>query len=279
MLKLSKSKHNKIKEKKIRKMQTDEKITALGVGKKGCQIVENMLEKIDGVKFADMCFQEDNVLTLFNAPLKFNIENNDDCKKIINENFNDAEIFFVIGDSLLVLSVAKAAKEAGKFIIGITTASNEELRAEFKQISDALISFNEVISSDEQIKLSQNVVESIADLLTKSGFVNLEIEDIKAILQNTGTAFLVTGTAEGENRAKTAALQAIGMCSKLKNAKRILLNVTTGSEISLSEIANVAEILEENASPDAMVIWGHIIDKNIKGSMKITFIAGMDDKI
>ena len=107
MLKLSKSKHNKIKEKKIRKMQTNEKITALGVGKKGCQIVENMLGKIDGVKFADMCFQED--VALFNAPLKFNIDNNDDCKKIINENFNDAEIFFVIGDSLLVLSVAKSS--------------------------------------------------------------------------------------------------------------------------------------------------------------------------
>ena len=268
MLKLSKSKHNKIKEKKIRKMQTNEKITALGVGKKGCQIVENMLGKIDGVKFADMCFQED--VALFNAPLKFNIDNNDDCKKIINENFNDAEIFFVIGDSLLVLSVAK--------IIGITTASNEEFRAEFKQISDALISFNEVISSDEQIKLSQNVVESIADLLTKSGFVNIEIEDIKAILQNTGTAFLGAGIAEGENRAKTATLQAIGMCSKLKNAKRILLNVTTSSEIVLSEMANAAE-LEENASPDAMVIWGHIIDENLKGNMKITFIAGMDDKI
>ena len=277
MLKLSKSKHNKIKEKKIRKMQTNEKITALGVGKKGCQIVENMLGKIDGVKFADMCFQED--VALFNAPLKFNIDNNDDCKKIINENFNDAEIFFVIGDSLLVLSVAKAAKETGKFIIGITTASNEEFRAEFKQISDALISFNEVISSDEQIKLSQNIVESIADLLTKSGFVNLEIEDIKAILQNTGTAFLGIGIAEGENRAKTAALQAIGMCGKLKNAKRILLNVTTGSEISLNEMANAAELLEENASPDAMVIWGHIINENLKDSMKITFIAGMDDKI
>ena len=256
-------------------MQTDGKITALGVGKKGCQIVENMLGKIDGVKFADMCFH----LALLNAPSKFYVENNDDCKKIINENFNDAEIIFVIGDSFLALSVAKAAKEAGKLTIGITTASNEELRAEFKQASDALISFNEVISSDEQIKLSQNVVESIADLLTKSGFVNLEFEDIKAILQNTGTAFLGTGIAEGENRAKIAALQAIGMCSKLKNAKRILLNITTGNEIVLTEMAKAAEILEENASPDAMVIWGHIIDENLKDNMKFTFIAGMDDKI
>ena len=260
-------------------MQTDRKITALGVGKKGCQIVENMLGKIDGVKFADMCFQEDDVLALFNAPSKFNVENNDECKKIINENFNDAETIFVIGDSLLAPSVAKAAKESGKFTIGITTTSNEELRAEFKQASDALISFNEVVSSDEQIKFSQNVVESIADLLTKSGFVNLEFEDIKAILQDTGTAFLGTGIAEGKNRAKTAALQAIGMCSKLKNAKRILLNITTGSEIFLTEMAKAAEILEENASPDAMVIWGHIIDENLKDSMRFTFIAGMGDKI
>ena len=262
-------------------MQTNEKIVALGVGRKGCQIVEQMLRKIEGVKFADVRFQaEDDVLNLFNAPLKFNLENDGDCKKIIDDNFQDADLIFVIGDSPLVPSVARAVKEASKLTIGITTSNNENLRTEFKQASDALISFNEVVCSEEQIKLSQNVLESIVDLLTKSGFVNLDFEDMKAILQNTGTAFLGTGSAEGDNRAKVAALQAINMCGEeIKKAKRILLNITTGSEVSLSEMANVAEILEENTSPDTAVIWGHVIDENFDNSVKVTFIAGIDDKV
>ena len=53
---------------------------------------------------------------------------------------------------------------------------------------------------------------------------------------------------------------------------------TTDSEIFLSEMANAAKILEENASPDAMVIWGHIIDDEMGNDVQVTFIAGMDDK-
>jgi len=261
-------------------MQTSEKIVALGVGRKGCQIVEQMLGKIDGVEFANVRFQaEDDVLNLFNVPLKFNLEKDDDCNKIIDENFQDADLIFVIGDSPLVSSVVKAAKEAGKLTIGITTSNNENLRAEFKQASDALISFNEVLFSEEQIKLSQNVVESIVNLITKSGFINLDFEDIKAILQNTGTAFLGTSSAEGDNRAKIAALQAVSMCGELKNVKRILLNITTGSEISLSEMADAAGIIQEKANPDMQSIWGHVIDENLENNVKVTFIAGMCDKV
>lgn len=99
-------------------MQTNEKIVALGVGRKGCQIVEHMLGKIDGVKFANVRFQaEDDILNLFNIPLKLNLEKDDDYNKIIDENFQDADLIFVIGDSPLVSSVAKAAKEAGKLTI------------------------------------------------------------------------------------------------------------------------------------------------------------------
>ena len=261
-------------------MQPNEKIVALGVGRKGCQIVEHMLGKIDGVNFANVRFQaEDDVLNLFNAPLKFNLENDNDCKKIIDDNFQDADLIFVIGDSPLVPSVAKAAKETGKLTIGITTSNNEDLRGEFKQTSDALISFNEVLSSEKQIKLSQNVVESIVNLITKSGFVNLDFEDIKAILHDIGTAFLGTGIAEGENRAKIAALQAVSMCGELKNAKNILLNITTSSEVSLTEMADAAAIIQEEANPDIQSIWGHIIDDKMSDNLQVTFIAGMDDKV
>ena len=261
-------------------MQTNEKIVALGVGRKGCQVVGQMLGKVEGVEFADVRFQASyKIMMLGKTPLAFNVLNLDECKEIIDENFLNSDLIFVIGDSPLTLDMAKAVKEADKLMIVIALTLNEELKATLKEVSDALISFDENISWDEQIKLSQNVVKTIANLITKSGFVNLDFEDIKAILQDTGTAFFGKGHAEGENRAKIAALQAVNMCGEeIKHAKRILLNITTGSEVSLSEMSDAAKIIEEVCAPDAQIIWGHIIDDEMGDDVKVTFIAGMDDK-
>lgn len=69
-------------------MQTNEKIVALGVGKKGCQVVEQMLGKIEDIEFADVRFQaSDEILDLFNAPLKFSLKNPDECKKSLTKIF------------------------------------------------------------------------------------------------------------------------------------------------------------------------------------------------
>lgn len=238
-------------------MQTNEKIVALGVGGKGCQVVEQMPGKIEGVEFAG-------------------VNDADECKKIIDENFLNSDVIFVIGDSPLISDMAKAAKEAGKLTIGIALTNNEELNAAFKEASDALISFDENISWNEQIKRSQNIVETIADLITKSGFVNLDFDDIKAILQDTGTALFGTGHAEGDDRAKLAALQAVNMCGEVRNAKRVLINITTGSEVGLGEMSDAAGIIEEVCAPEAQVIWGHVIDDEMGNDFQVAFIAGID---
>lgn len=101
-------------------MQTNEKIVALGAGRKGCQVVEQMLGKIEGVEFA-------------------NVNDADECKAIIDENFLNSDVTFVIGDSPLAPDMAKAAKEKGKLTIGIALTNSEELKAKFKEVSDALI--------------------------------------------------------------------------------------------------------------------------------------------
>lgn len=239
-------------------MQTNEKIVALGVGRKGCQIVEQMPGKIEGVEFVS-------------------VNDADECKEIIDENFLNSDIIFVIGDSPLISDMAKATKEAGTLTVGISLTNNGELNAAFKESSDAFISFDENISWNEQIKRSQNIVETIADLITKSGFVNLDFDDIKAILQDTGTALFRTGHAEGDDRAKLAALQAVNMCGEVRNAKRVLINITTGSEVGLGEMSDAAGIIEEVCAPEAQVIWGHVIDDEMGNDFQVAFIAGMDN--
>lgn len=76
-----------------------------------------------------------------------------------------------------------------------------------------------------------------------------------------------------------AALQALNMYGpeEIHQAKRVLLNITTGSEVSLSEMSNVAGIFEEISS-EVQIIWGHVIDDEMVGDLQVAFIAGMDDK-
>ena len=262
-------------------MQMNERIVALGVGERGYMFVGQMLGDVEGVVFADVKFQasyEDMMPILDRAPLTFNLLENvvDEFKEIIDEYFVNSDLIFVIGDSPLSPEVAKVAREAGKLTIGIALTFDEELKSAFKEASDVLISFDKDMA--EKVVETQKVVESMVNLITKSGFVNLDFEDIKAILQDTGTAFYGIGNAKGDNRAKIAAMRSLNMCGGLNNAKRIVLNITTGREVSLSEMSDVAEIIEIACDSNAQVIWGHVIDDEMGDDLQVTFIAGMNDK-
>ncbi len=122
----------------------------------------------------------------------------------------------------------------------------------------------------------RQAVQGVTDLITKSGFVNLDFADIKAILTNAGMAIMGMGEGEGENRAETAARNAIAsplMSVPLEGATGILMNVTTGTEITLREMYDAAKIIEETADQDAQVIWGHVIDESLGEKVHVTLIA------
>ncbi len=257
---------------------TNKAIVVLGVGVRGCLPVKYELDsQINGVECAYMSFQnelDNSGLDLSNDSLKFNVQSVNDCKKIIDENFKHTNIIFVVGYGPLTPCVAKAAKDSGILTIGISLSYYEELKAMLKDASDALISL------ETRMSFIKDVVESVANLITKSGygFINIEIDDVKNILQDVGTAFIGTGRAKGDNRTKIATLQAVNMCGEVKNAKRVLLNVTAGCEVLLAEISEAAKIIDEVATSDAQIVWGHIIDENMGNEVQVTFIAGMDDK-
>ena len=122
----------------------------------------------------------------------------------------------------------------------------------------------------------RQAVQGVTDLITKSGFVNLDFADIKAILTGAGTAIMGMGEGEGEDRAKKAAQNAIDsplMTMPVTGATGILLNVTTGTEITLQEMTDAAHIIEEKADPDAQVIWGHVFDDSLGERVHVTLIA------
>ncbi len=132
----------------------------------------------------------------------------------------------------------------------------------------------------EAFKVADDVlrqgVQGISDLITIPGLVNLDFADVRTIMQDKGLAHMGVGKASGESRAADAAKQAISsplLETSIVGATGVLLNVTGGSDLGLLEINEAAEIVQEAADMDANIIFGAVIDENIKDEIRITVIA------
>jgi len=195
--------------------------------------------------------------------------------------------------------IAEAARDMGILVVGVVTkpfafemgkrmrTAEEGIEHLKKNVDALLIVENEKLMDNAQKmkivdaykkvdEVLRQAVQGVTDLITKSGFVNLDFADIKAILTGAGTAIMGMGEGEGEDRAKKAAQNAIEsplMTVPVAGAKGILLNVTTGTEITLGEMSDAAKIIEETADPDAQVIWGHVIDETLGEKVHVTLIA------
>ena len=126
-------------------------------------------------------------------------------------------------------------------------------------------------------------VQGISDLIAIPGLINLDFADVKAIMQETGTALMGVGTASGENSAVEAAKAAIYsplLETSIEGAKGVLINITCGSNLSLFEINEAADTVAEAADPDANIIFGAVIDESFKDQSRVTVIAtGFDKKV
>ncbi|RLT24037.1 MAG: cell division protein FtsZ, partial [Chloroflexi bacterium] len=120
-------------------------------------------------------------------------------------------------------------------------------------------------------------IQGVADLITKTGVVNVDFADVKTILANSGEALMSIGTGAGENRiqqAIEAAMSSPLLDVEIRGAKRILLNITSNENIKLTEISEAANTIEAIVDPDANIIWGSVIDPNFPADqVKITLVA------
>ncbi|NMM65606.1 cell division protein FtsZ [Clostridium sp. P21] len=119
-------------------------------------------------------------------------------------------------------------------------------------------------------------VQGISDLITIPGLVNLDFADVRTIMIDKGLAHMGVGRGTGDNRAQEAAKQAISsplLETSIVGATGVLLNITGGADLGLLEINEAAEIVQEAADPDANIIFGAVIDENIKDEIRITVIA------
>ena len=199
--------------------------------------------------------------------------------------------------------VARAAKEVGALAVAIVTkpmslefkddlaeAGIKELRSEV----DSLITIpnqklSEVFGGDctmlEAFGHANDVllgaVRGIADIITQTGYINVDFNDVRTVMAEQGVAMMGTGVASGPSRAKDAAAQAVGSPLlediNLQNAKGVLVNIT-GKGIKVGEIEDVLRQVSEFASDGAQIIHGAVEDKDMEGDIKVTIIAtGLSD--
>ncbi|HKC76417.1 MAG TPA: cell division protein FtsZ [Chloroflexota bacterium] len=118
-------------------------------------------------------------------------------------------------------------------------------------------------------------IQGIADTITVPGLVNLDFADVKSVMSDAGSALMAIGRASGDNRAAEAARAAVSsplLDVSIEGAKGVLFNVT-GSDYTIFEVNEAAQIIQEAADPDANIIFGAVIDETMQGDLQITVIA------
>ena len=135
-------------------------------------------------------------------------------------------------------------------------------------------------SMQEAFKLTDNVlkqgIQSITDLLTTVGDINLDFADVKTIFQYKGKAYMGLGRASGDNRVAEAVKQAIDNPIteyKIDNAKGVIFNVTGGKSLGLNEINNAIKIINDRIDTNANIMFGTVTNEELKDEVKVTVIA------
>ena len=158
----------------------------------------------------------------------------------------------------------------------LITIPNDKLLSVIDQKTSLLDAFSVV---DDVLR---QAVQGISDLVVTPGIVNVDFADVKAIMENAGSALMGIGRAIGEDRAIEAAKAAISsplLEISIDGAKGVLFNVSGGSDLAMSEINEAAKVIVESVDPEARVIFGAVVDDKLKkGEIKITVIAtGFDE--
>ncbi|WP_039041862.1 cell division protein FtsZ [Sporosarcina sp. ZBG7A] len=196
--------------------------------------------------------------------------------------------------------IAQIAKDLGALTVGVVTRPfTFEGRKRSTQAIGGITAMKEsvdtliVIPNDKLLEIvdkntpmleafreADNVlrqgVQGISDLIAVPGLINLDFADVKTIMSNKGSALMGIGMSTGENRASEAAKKAISsplLETSIDGAKGVLMNITGGSNLSLFEVQEAADIVASASDEDVNMIFGSVINDDLKDEIIVTVIA------
>jgi cell division protein FtsZ len=197
--------------------------------------------------------------------------------------------------------IARAARELGILTVAIVTlpfafegrrrtAQGMEGLSELKRNVDTII----IVSNDKLRQIYGNLsisdafaqadnilttaAKGIAEIITVPGYVNVDFEDVNTVMRESGVAIMGTASAEGDDRAKRAVDEALHSPlledNDIRGAQHILLNITSGSrEVTMDEIFEITEFVQEEAGHGTDLIWGNCYDETLGDALSVTVIA------
>ncbi len=162
-------------------------------------------------------------------------------------------------------------KELSEYVDSLITIPNNKL----------LSVLGKNISLLNAFKAANNVllgaVQGIADLITRPGLINVDFADVRTVMSEMGMAMMGTGSSSGENRAREAAEAAVASPLlediNLSGAKGVLVNITSGLDMSIGEFEEVGDVVKAFTSDGATVVVGTVIDPELTDEMRVTVVA------
>ena len=141
-------------------------------------------------------------------------------------------------------------------------------------VADAKSTISEAFALADDVL--RQAIQGVSDLITMPGLINLDFNDVRAVMTDAGTALMAMGEGQGETRATDAITQALNsplLDTSMDGARGVLLNFTGGSDMTLYEVNEAAEIVAKTADPNANIIFGTVVDESLEGRIHVTVIA------
>lgn len=197
-------------------------------------------------------------------------------------------------------TVADVAREAGILTVGVVTKpfkfegkrrmdqANEGIKEMLGKVDSLLIIPNDRLkyATDQKVTLAnafeiaddvlRQAVTSISDLIKNVGFINLDFADVTCIMKNAGFAHMGVGRAAGKGKAEDAARMAVSsplMETSINGARGVLINITGSEDMDLADIEAAASLVQEEAHPEANIIFGATFDETMQDEIRVTVIA------
>lgn len=201
--------------------------------------------------------------------------------------------------------IAEVARQTGALTIGVVTKpftfEGSQRRRSAEAASEQLSKHVDTLISIPNDRLLQIVdkkasvanafgmaddvlrqgIQGISELITVPGLINLDFADVRSIMADGGAALMAIGRANGDSRAREAAEKAIHSALldvSIDGARAIIFNIKGSQDMSLFEVNEAAEVIRANAHPEANIIFGAVIDPEMKDDLQLTVIATGFDK-
>ena len=271
-------------------------IKVVGIGTMGNNVLNKMMKKeITEVEFVGIDTNQEN-LDKLNVELKMLAS--EDLSEKVQGALKNTDLVFILTEmsgkknNEIACIVSEVAKTMGILTVVLVATSinsngeNDEIK-KLEEVSDTVIvlplkklmkadsseTFDKLFEKRDEIFIKN--VEFITNLIKKQGIVNLDFDDVKIMLGNSGEGITAFGKGEGQDKVKLATEQIINspFIKNIPKARKILLSITAGPDIGLTDLHEVTMIINEKFGADQTnILWGYIMDVELEDKIEVEML-------